>query len=223
MLLALDTATRMMGIALYDGTEVWAEVIWQTNGHHTVELGPEVVLLLRRQGLGVEDLGAVAVAEGPGSYTGLRIGMALAKGLAVAQGIPLVGVPTLDILAYGQPPSDAQLVGLIHAGRSRVAAVWYKWESKGWKPKGEPETYSWDELVEALQAPAYVVGELGIEGREKLKSIPGIQLGTPAYSLRRPGYLAELGWKEWKRGRVHDPGNLTPLYLKSPEGEHDQQ
>jgi len=81
MLLALDTATKTMGIALHDGSQVLAESIWSGVGHHTIELAPEVALMLRRIGGTTATLSSIAIAQGPGSYTGLRIGMALAKGL----------------------------------------------------------------------------------------------------------------------------------------------
>ena len=92
MLLALDTATRNISLALHDGQAVLAEQTWRSAQHPTAELAPQVALLLLRAGLQPAGLQAVAVAIGPGSYTGLRIGLGLAKGLALAQAIPLVGV-----------------------------------------------------------------------------------------------------------------------------------
>src|SRR5688572_18486426 len=98
MLLALDTSTGLASVALYDGT-VRAEATWQAGRNHSAEVLPEVDRLLRRQGLGPRDLRAVAVAIGPGSYTGVRVGVALAKGFAASLRIPVVGVCTLDVLA----------------------------------------------------------------------------------------------------------------------------
>src|SRR5512134_1144294 len=98
LLLAIDTSTLMAGVALYDGVHVLSEIIWHSPNHHTVELAPVVADVLKRSGIKAPDLKALGVATGPGSFTGLRIGMAFAKGLALAWRIPLVGIPTLDIL-----------------------------------------------------------------------------------------------------------------------------
>ena len=103
ILLGLDTSTRSVGLALYDGTQVLSEAVWTSHDHHTVELAPAVGDMLSRAGLEPSHLSAVAAATGPGSFTGLRIGLALAKGLALARRLPLVGIPSLDVLAAAQP------------------------------------------------------------------------------------------------------------------------
>ena len=83
MLLAIDTSTRQMSLALHDGLSVVAETSWRTGDYHSVELAPQTAVMLRRAGVEPARLAGVAVAIGPGSYTALRIGLALAKGLAL--------------------------------------------------------------------------------------------------------------------------------------------
>jgi tRNA threonylcarbamoyladenosine biosynthesis protein TsaB len=96
-ILALDTSTRTASIAIYRGEEgVISEITWRSLSHHTVELTPYLDLLL---GQNPRELAGIAVALGPGSFTGLRVGLSLAKGFALAQEIPLIGIPTLDALA----------------------------------------------------------------------------------------------------------------------------
>jgi tRNA threonylcarbamoyladenosine biosynthesis protein TsaB len=120
MLLALDTSTRTIGVALYDGLRVLGEMVWTSDGFHTVELAPAVADSLARAGLQMKDLQALAVATGPGSFTGLRIGMALGKGMALARRLPLVGVRTLDVLAAAQPVREMPMVSPI-TNRARTA------------------------------------------------------------------------------------------------------
>jgi tRNA threonylcarbamoyladenosine biosynthesis protein TsaB len=213
MLLAIDTATQATGVCLANSAQVLAEHIWHSGRHHTVELAPEVAVLLQRNHVNMADLEAVAVASGPGSYTGLRIGMALAKGIALAQRIPLVGVPTLDILSAAQPAADSDLLAVIVAGRGRFAAVWYKWSAHGWKAASDPENWGWDDLVSRLDRPSVVCGELDASQRAKLGKISQVSLASPAMSVRRPGFLAELAFKRLKLGKVPDAANLTPTYL----------
>jgi tRNA threonylcarbamoyladenosine biosynthesis protein TsaB len=99
MILAIDTATDWVGLALHDGSSVLAEFGWRSRRTQTIELAPAVAQLWARTGVSAGDLSAIAVAIGPGSYTGLRVGLALAKGMALGQNLPLIGVPTLDIVA----------------------------------------------------------------------------------------------------------------------------
>lgn len=99
MLLAIDTSTHNVGIAIYDGIRVVSETIWASQDYHTVELAPAVAATLSRANYDIHNLKLVAVATGPGSFTGLRIGLALTKGIALACHLPIIGIPTLDIVA----------------------------------------------------------------------------------------------------------------------------
>ena len=120
ILLAIDTSTRMVSLALYDGVQVLSESSWTSTDYHTVELAPAVAEAFGKANLTANDLNVLAVALGPGSFTGLRIGMALAKGLALARHLPMIGIPTLDILAAAQQIGQTQLAAVLRAGRRRV-------------------------------------------------------------------------------------------------------
>src|SRR5438128_99563 len=99
MLLALDTSTNAPSIALYDERGIVGETTWRTHENHTRSLMPEIVRLMELVGTDVSALKAIGVATGPGSFTGLRIGLSAAKGLAYSLNLALIGVPTLDISA----------------------------------------------------------------------------------------------------------------------------
>lgn len=214
MLLAIDTATNMLGLALFDGAEILTESVWYSDRHHTTELAPEVALSFRRAGASQAELTAIAVAQGPGSYTGLRIGMALAKGLSLAHNLPIVGVPTLDILAASQPQREEPMLAILKAGRRRVAAVWYKWTRTGWTARKGSKTLPWEELAGELKQTTYICGELDAEAREALKS-EALAVLAPAYMcVRRPSVLAELAWKIARKGKAGDPSKLAPIYLE---------
>ena len=214
LLLALDTSTRTVGLALYDGVQVLNETVWNSQDYHTVELAPAVAQALQRAGVGVEALGALGVATGPGSFTGLRVGLALVKGLAMARNLPLVGVPTLDSLAVAQPCLDMPLAAVLRAGRRRLAVGWYSVVDGAWQPTQNVEVLTLPELVQKIQQPTLVCGELTKEDRlflagEQAES----HLASPSQSLRRPSFLAEMAWKRWKAGQVDDPASLAPVYL----------
>ena len=214
MLLAIDTSTRTVGLALYDGAQVVSEMIWTSHDHHTAELAPAIADLMAKAGINAGNLQALAVALGPGSFTGLRIGLAVAKGLALVRHIPIVGIPTLDFLAAAQPVREVPLAAVLRAGRNRLAVGWYKAERGAWQATGEVVGMTAQELHDLIQAPTVVCGELTGEERRLLgRRRKIVLLASPAQSLRRPSFLAELGWRQWQMGKVSDPATLAPFYL----------
>lgn len=215
MLLAIDSATRMLGLALHDGSQVLSESLWFSDSHHTIELAPEVALAMRRANVDAKALTAIAVAQGPGSYTGLRIGMALAKGLSMVHNLQLIGIPTLDILAAAQPAFEGPMVTVLRAGRRRIAAVWYKWGRKGWTAEKGARNLSWEELRAELSEATYICGEIEQEDRESLRREANLVLAPASLCVRRPSLLAELAWQKAKRGKPESPAKLKPIYLDS--------
>jgi tRNA threonylcarbamoyladenosine biosynthesis protein TsaB len=218
MLLAIDTSTRFVGVAVYDGFQVLGEITWASQDYHTVELAPVVVDIMDRAHVLPSALKVVAVATGPGSFTGLRIGLSLAKGMALVHHFDLVGVPTLDILAAAQPMVNLPMAAVLRAGRGRLAVGWYQPGAKEWKATGALEVLAIEALAEKIDSPTLVCGELDQEERRILNRRRGtVILATPARSLRRPSFLAELAWKRWLNGQRDDPAVLAPIYLHQQE------
>jgi tRNA threonylcarbamoyladenosine biosynthesis protein TsaB len=217
VLLALDTATKTIGIAVHDGSTVLAEVLWSGKGYHTVELAPEIGLIMKRIGITVDHLTGIAVALGPGSFTGLRIGMAFAKGLALAHKLDLIGILTHEILAQGQPIKSKDMITLTRAGRSRFSTVSYSWQD-GWKQADQPVNQSIEDLLASLDRDCYLCGEFGAHDRDRLAQNPLVELASPADCVRRPAVLAELAWQQVRSGSVSHPANLVPVYIRSASG-----
>ncbi len=214
MLLAIDSSTQWIGLALYDGVQVLGETIWRTRNHHTVELAPAVNDLMKRSGAKPEQLKVVAAALGPGSFTSLRIGLAVAKGLCLAQKLPIVGIPTLDILATAQPLQSLPMLAVLQAGRGRLAVVNYLVEKSVWHAQGEARVTSAEELSQQIKSPTYICGELSAEDRQTLhRKYKNVILASPALCVRRPSLLAELGWNRWQAGKMDDVVSLAPIYL----------
>ena len=215
MLLAIDTATRNVGIAVYDGVQVLSEVIWTSQDYHTVELSPAIAETLSRAGQQIENLTLQAVAIGPGSFTGLRIGLSVAKGIALARHLPIIGVPTLDIVAESQPVSAGiPLAATLQVGRGRLAVGWYYVADGHWQLKPPIEIMDALKLTRLIDEPTLVCGELNEEQQRTLaRKYKNVILASPAQSVRRPALLAELAWKRWQSGDVDDPATLYPTYL----------
>lgn len=218
MLLAIDSSTRNTGIALYDGVQVHYESVWTSGRFHSVELSPAIDLALKQTNTETAALKVIAVAIGPGSYTGLRIGLALAKGLAFSRNLPLVAVPSLDVLAAGQPLQAIPLAAVLQAGRSRLAVAWYEVKKDRWTQTGQAALMTAAELAEQIHKPTYVCGELSEMERAAIgRKYKNAILATPAWSQRRPAVLAELGWQRWQAGDVAGPAGLAPVYLQASD------
>lgn len=220
MILAIDTATRWLGLALHDGTAVLAEAGWRCQNNHTIELAPAIHRLLQRQSVAVDDLSGIAVAIGPGSYTGLRVGLAVAKGLALANRIPLIGVSTLDIVAAGVDRQPGQLLVAAEAGRTRVCTAVYRWQDgAGWQSSAEPTIDTWTELLVRLEGPTFFAGEISPKAAKQIAAADAAFTVLPAaQSVRRAGYLAEIGRLRLQRSDVDDAATLAPVYLRDPAG-----
>ena len=214
MLLAIDTSTAQTGLALYDGVQILAEMTWHSHLRQTVELAPGIADLLKHVGANIESVNAIGVAIGPGSFTSLRVGLALAKGLSLARHIPLIGVPSLDILAAALPVQLIPLAAILQAGRKRLAVGWYHASEDGWKSDGPAKTHSVDELADSITTPTLVCGELNAEERQRLaRKYKNVSIPSPANCVRRPGILAELAWQRWQTGDTDPVASLAPIYL----------
>lgn len=213
MLLAVDTSNEWMGLAVYDGERVVGERAWKSGQHHTVELAPAIQELLASCNLTMKDITALGVAIGPGSFTSLRVGLALAKGIAFARNIPLIGIPTLDILARAQPESTLPLAVAIQAGRGRYALGWYKNVEGVWQAEGPARVVPAQAIKDEVASPSLVCGEFTDEVRQTINENKNAQLTSPDDSQRKPAMLAQLAWARFQHGDVDDAASLAPIYL----------
>jgi len=215
ILLAIDTATRFAGVAIYDGSLVLAESYWQSQNNHSVELMPAVTKMLEQQGLAASDLAVVGVALGPGSFTGLRISLSVAKGLAQALKIPIIGIPTLDILAFQHAGQRRPIWAVIQAGRGRLCAARYERRRGRWRRRGELHLTALDGLIALLTGRCLVCGELLGEQCDHIaqQTDQDVVFATPSLAMRRPACLAELAWRRFERDEWDDLATLAPIYL----------
>lgn len=222
MILAIDTATRWLGLALHDGTAVLEETGWRCSYNHTVALTPAIQEMLKRADLTPAALSGIAITIGPGSYTGLRVGLAVAKGLALANHTPLLGVCTLDVVAAGIGAQPGKLVVAAEAGRTRVSTAVYTWKNNnGWQMQQTPLVDTWQALLAGLADEGHLLfaGEISAEAARQIRAAgKQFQVALPASCTRRAGYLAEIGWRRLRQGQLDDARTLTPLYLKEPDG-----
>lgn len=215
VLVAVDTATRYAGVALYDGEAVRSEAYWESNRYHSVEVMPQLVRMLAQQEVAAQDVVAMAVATGPGSFTGLRIGMSIAKGLAAARRIPILGVPTLDILAFQHAEQRRPIWAVIQAGRSRLCAARYERRRGRWRQYSEIHLTTLEGLVDLIAGRCLVCGELSTQEKAHIvgHTEHDVIFAIPSQTMRRPACLAELAWRRFERGESDDIATLSPIYV----------
>jgi tRNA threonylcarbamoyladenosine biosynthesis protein TsaB len=173
-------------------------------------------------GATVKDLSGVAVATGPGSYSGVRVGLSTAKGLAYALKIPLWGVPSLDVLAFQQAAvTAAQVCAVLTLGRGRVAWALYRTRGTRWERltpymSGTPQDLA--QLIKEHESNIATMfcGEITQDTARVLTEALGdeVAIAPAAAGVRRAGYLAELAVQRASRGESEDPATLQAIYLQ---------
>lgn len=219
-ILALDSATPHGGVALLDGERVCGHALVQGEADHVARLPEAVVRLLEEAGWQPGDLDGVAVTLGPGSFTGVRIALGLAKGLALGLGIPVAGVSTLELVAVASGHTSGVVVPILDARRGEVFAGGYRLADLS-HPLLVPRAWSPADLVQALRE---------LDAPPPLLTGPGVPLilpllaeacpvADPALWPLDPVHLARLGAQRLAEGDLLPAELLEPLYLRRSEAE----
>ncbi|GAC1313160.1 MAG: tRNA (adenosine(37)-N6)-threonylcarbamoyltransferase complex dimerization subunit type 1 TsaB [Chloroflexota bacterium] len=209
LLLALDTSTSVASVALFDGSRVLSETTWVAGREHSTRLLVEVQTALARVGRGIADVTGVVVARGPGSFTGVRVALSVAKGIAAGRGVPLWGISSLDVVAAAAGPTRVPVRALVEAGRGRIATALYR-DGASVEPAS---LMTVDQLTADFTEPTLLLGDIPERARAALTAQPNAMLASPAASLRRAGHLAELGWRLAQAGDAGNAAAVDALYL----------
>lgn len=190
---------------------------WRSGQHHGCQLLPSLVHLMRLVEKDVASLDTIAVAKGPGSYNGLRVGISTAKGLALGLGARIVAVSTLEIEAYPYAHVGLPVYPIQSAGRGEIAAACYN-GGRRWDRLVEEHLTTMDILCSQVKGRAIFCGELSPAFVLQLQALMGDNAIIPgeAFSLRRASFLAELGNLRRERGEFENLASLQPLYLRKP-------
>jgi tRNA threonylcarbamoyladenosine biosynthesis protein TsaB len=221
MMLALDTSTSFASIALVRDRMLTAELSWDVGRRHSVELLPRLRWLLETHGRAWREVSAVGVATGPGSFNGLRVAVTTAKMLALSLGIPVFGVPTLDVIAWGAADVAGPVWATMDAGRGQLYAAAYAApteSARAWRPLDEYMIVTPAELGARVAAGSVVCGEWQAETERALRAAldPRARIRSPLAG-RRAAWLAELALaRAAETGAADDPAALEPLYLRRP-------
>ena len=215
-LLAIDTSSAYASVALYDGHAVIAEETWLAQRRHDDKLFPTIEAMLAQTGTALGSLRVVAVALGPGSFTGLRIGIAAAQGIARGSGAQVVGVETLDVIAHPFAVVGIRVCALIPAGRGEHYAGMYRMRNGTFSRTTPILVGTVADLSRRVSMETLFAGEIDHATAAALREALGARARVPSPSVltRRAGILAELGWERAATGAAADPAGIEPLYVR---------
>ncbi len=195
---AIDTSSDRAGVALFDGVDATV-IAWNAHRNHTVDTLAQLDHLLRLAGIQLYQLDGVVVGTGPGSFSALRVGLSLAKGLVFSLGVPLAGIATTDAIAAHLAWMDRPLLAVMTAGRDRV--VWSRYE--GGSAIEGPVNSTLDELRVAAKTSGAI---LASETELALDNAIVLPVGA------RVEQMARLGWTRLRAGQRDDAATLEPIY-----------
>jgi len=219
-ILAIETSTMLGGVAIADEKGLIAETRLNVKSTHSERLMATIGEQLRQSDMTLGDIDVFAVASGPGSFTGLRIGLSTAKGLCYTTGRPLVMVPTLEAFARCFPFSQYPVCILLDARRGEVYAAVFQWN--GLFVKLLDEVSSAPEVVfRDVDSPVVLAGEGAQVYRERLVELLGERaLFAPAEKMvPSPANVALLGLEKARRGEFTDVSAAEPFYIRRSEAE----
>jgi tRNA threonylcarbamoyladenosine biosynthesis protein TsaB len=224
--LAMDTATKTIGLALLEDEEILAELFLNLGRHHAEVLLPALDRICSLAGTPIGSIDLIACTIGPGSFTGVRIGASTVKGLALATGKPVVGVSTLEALAFNALPRTALICPMLDARRNQVYTGLYREGKNGLpEPVGPELLIDVDTFLKGLEEETVFLGD-GAVRYERLigETRPG--RFTPA-GARHQGIRAAavglIGLERHREGRVLNPLTFSPRYLRLSEAEVSKQ
>lgn len=227
LILALETSTGCGSVALTRGDglsgKVLGEYTLQPEITHSRRLLGSVQSLMESLQVSWSDLDGIAVSQGPGSFTGLRIGMAAAKGLAMAAGCPLIGVPTLDGLACQLTPSPWPIYLVLDARKQQVYAAHYEFSALTCERQGAFEVLSARQLGDKIHTPTLIAGPGVVACVDHLQSNPHVHLLHAAVFHPRAATIGFCAAGMLTSGGFAAQENLVPLYVRASEAELNLQ
>ncbi|HEV8378478.1 MAG TPA: tRNA (adenosine(37)-N6)-threonylcarbamoyltransferase complex dimerization subunit type 1 TsaB [Tepidisphaeraceae bacterium] len=218
--LAIETSGRIGSIALLDESGAIEEREFPHGLQHAAGLIPLIDQLCAQRRWTPSDLEQIYVSAGPGSFTGLRIGITLAKTLAFATGAKLIAVPTMGVLVENAPPEAQHAMIVLDAKREQIYTARFERVDQNWLEREPPHLESLSAMLERSPRPVHLIGE-GIPFHEQY--IPKVEsqiVITPQNSWpARAGVLARLGSQLAREGKFVDPFLLEPIYIRPPEAQ----
>jgi tRNA threonylcarbamoyladenosine biosynthesis protein TsaB len=220
--LGIDTSTSYGSVGLMDDGEVISDYLLNISVTHSERLLGAIEFILREARCPIGEIDGWAVSLGPGSFTGLRIGVSTVKGLAFATGKPVAGVYTLDVLASQIAPTSYLICPILDARKQEVYTAFYRYEEgNSLKRQSDYQAIRPEDLVKKIKEHTIFLGD-GVKtyGDFLLNSLPSLAIFPPApLNVSHGSMVAKLGFKLLQKGERLDLSNFAPLYIRPSEAE----
>jgi len=222
LILGIESATELVGCAIGGHEGVLAAVEVTRGRRHAETLTPAIEFCCQRADIALDEISVVAVDIGPGLFTGLRVGIATGKALAHALRIPMIGIPSLDLLAFPIRHANRLIATVVDARRGEVFYAFYRQVPGGVQRLSLPVIGSPDDVVAdiyALGNDILCVGDGAIRYRDALKEVHGLEIADASLAHPSPRPLVQLAHAKALREEWVNPWELEPLYLRKPDAE----
>jgi tRNA threonylcarbamoyladenosine biosynthesis protein TsaB len=214
--LAVDTATRSLSVAVWTPDAAPVELTVESVPTHAARLMPAIAEVMAKAGVGWPDVDALAVTVGPGSFTGLRIGISTVKGLALATGRPVVGVGALEVLARQALPWSGDIRPMLDARRGEVYTGTYRLGENGLGARDQPRVVAPDAALDGVRPETLFIGD-GAELHGELirgRFPEGVRIAAHDRGVLRAATVAVIAAERFRGAGGLDPEALAPLYLR---------
>ena len=221
LILAIETTAVTASAALVDENGIIANFNVNNKLTHSQKLLPMIDAVLTQSGYSIEDVGLFCVSAGPGSFTGVRIGIATIKGLAFAHNIPCVTVSSLEALAYLNKNLGFVMCPVMDARRNEYYNALFDADMNRLSPD---RAISAQELEEQLKGYSGVIlnGDGAAKYHEWLENrLPNVKLAGEATLLQNAGAVGMCGYEKYKKGEIISSSELSPVYLRKPQAERE--
>lgn len=226
-ILGIDTSTMAANVAVLEDNKLICEYTINTKKTHSQKLMPMIENMLKLSDMGIKDIDAIGVCVGPGSFTGLRIGMATAKAIAHVNNIPLIGVNSLEILGKNIDFSNKKICSILDAQRNQVYTCKYIIEENKIKSLEEISIMPIDNLLEQLFATNeqwIIIGEAAYKYKQKIETISNITIPSPSNNITKASSLCTLARDKFEQNiEVYNCYNINPMYIRKSQAEEQYE
>ena len=221
--LGIDTSSNATSIAVIEDNKLICEYTINTKTTHSQKLMPMIENMLKISEINVNDMDMISICQGPGSFTGLRIGMATAKALSHVNNLPIVGVNSLELLAGNMDLSDKKICSILDAQRTQVYMGQYKFENNKLVEIKSVDVVEIDELLEELKSSNeewILVGEAVYKYEDKIKEIENICVPAPSHNVNKASSLCTIAMNKYNQNiDVYDCYTINPVYIRKSQAE----
>lgn len=222
-ILGIDTSTMAASVAVIEDNQLVCEYTINTKKTHSQKLMPMIENILKESDLNINDIDLIGICVGPGSFTGLRIGMATAKAIAHVNNIPIVGVTSLEMLAANMNLCDKKICSILDAQRNQVYTAKFEYIGNRLVQINDTDVLEIDKLINEISSSEddyILIGEAVYKYEEKLKDIENISIPSPSHNVTKASSLCSIALEKYNQGEnIESCYTINPMYIRKSQAE----